>query len=347
MIGSGSRMKRSVARILSRSGLNHLRGSVLPRIAILTYHRVLPREEAVRYAFTGMTVTTTQFEAHMGRLARCYHVVDLPAAVECMRRGDIPRRAVAVTFDDGYRDNFDHAFPILQKFDLPATFFVVSGAIDGRSVLWWDRLTHIICALADARDRDDSLPERMPDWLTAAIRESTAAADALPIARRLVEQFNRMPRRERQDRLQALFAAAKSLEAAGSLMMSWDQLRAMKQAGMSIGAHTVTHDFLDELDDGKAQEEVDGCFGAIEQQTGPAPRVFAFPRGRCTPGLERVLERARVNAAVTTVHGLNGPRTGLFGLRRIDAGYCNSGAVFDPAVFDVELGGWFSPFRRS
>ncbi len=338
--------KSNLARIVQWSGLNHFKNSVLPQIAILTYHRVLPVEEAARYPFPGMVVSTGQFESHVTRLASRYRVLDFLVAIECLRTGSIPPRAVVVTFDDGYRDNFEHAFPILQKYGVPATFFVVSGAIDGQSTLWWDAVAHIAGEIAQARRQNNPLPPAMPDWLAALVRDELAAGDPLLIARKLVDHCNALPRREREERLKALSDVKTSRIARGDQMMSWDQVREMKRAGMRIGAHTVTHAFLDELDDGEAPTEVNGCFQTIEDHLGQDARLFAFPRGRCTQRLQRILERARVQAAVTTVHGLNDPRTDLFALKRLDGGYCDTGGTFDSAVFDVELGGWFTPFRR-
>ena len=80
------------------------------------------------------------FEQQMQFLSRCYRVMPLEELMERNRMGDVPPRAVAITFDDGYRDNYEFAFPVLRRYRLPATIFVTTGAIDNCDVLWHDRI---------------------------------------------------------------------------------------------------------------------------------------------------------------------------------------------------------------
>ena len=112
---------------------------VAPRFArrfqVLAYHKVSPDP----HPFFEPDHPSV-FEQHMQFLSRCYRVMPLMEIVERNRRGDIPHRAVAITFDDGYRDNYEYAFPILKKYGLSATIFVATGSIDTGEPLWHDRI---------------------------------------------------------------------------------------------------------------------------------------------------------------------------------------------------------------
>jgi peptidoglycan/xylan/chitin deacetylase (PgdA/CDA1 family) len=110
---------------------------------------VLMRQQAVIVAFhrirddsdpsDGLTVDTRTFTSYCEFFKRFFNVMPLPQLVGMLERGTTPSRALAITFDDGYRDNFVNAAPILERMGLPATFFVVSGWIGTDVVPFWDR----------------------------------------------------------------------------------------------------------------------------------------------------------------------------------------------------------------
>jgi len=105
------------------------------RFQILVYHKVSPDT----HPFFEPTHPVV-FEQQMQFLKQCYQIMPLTELVERAKRGDVPDRAVAITFDDGYRDNYEFAFPILKKYGLPATVFVATGAIGTGEILWHDRI---------------------------------------------------------------------------------------------------------------------------------------------------------------------------------------------------------------
>jgi peptidoglycan/xylan/chitin deacetylase (PgdA/CDA1 family) len=129
-------------------------------------------------------------------------------------------------------------------------------------------------------------------------------------------------------------------------MLTWDQLREMQRDGVRVAAHTVSHPFMDELQEEEIVREVEGCFERLRQELGVPPRLLAYPRGRVAEHVKRVLRRVHVEAAVTTESGVNRAGADLMHLRRVDPGMCRSRAGFDPWVFDAELSGCFDLFRR-
>ena len=105
------------------------------RFQILGYHKVSPDEHPF---FEPLPPDI--FEKQMQFLKSCYRVMSLQELVDRSARGEVPERAVAITFDDGYRDNFELAFPILQKYQIPATIFLTTAFIDRQDILWNDKV---------------------------------------------------------------------------------------------------------------------------------------------------------------------------------------------------------------
>src|SRR5690349_19511920 len=121
-------MLHSIAKLAVSLNLDCAANTVVerfsPRFQILGYHKVSPDPHPY-FA----PVHPEIFEQHMHFLKSCYNVMGLQEIVARAARGEVPERAVAITFDDGYRDNYDYAFPILRKYRFPATIFVATGAI--------------------------------------------------------------------------------------------------------------------------------------------------------------------------------------------------------------------------
>lgn len=277
-----------------------------PTFPILTYHRVNDEDDPFF-----PSISTELFEQQMAFVARAYVVLTVEELAERMRRRAVPRNAIAITFDDGYRDNLTHAAPILARHGLPATVFVVTGALAGGEPLWFDRL-----ALAFKHTRADawSAPwgARLP--LATLTQRRAATGEAL-------RRFKRLANEERRR------SVAGVLDALGvgderplkNLMLSWDDVQALMGLGVTIGAHTVTHPILSELPVAEARDEIVESARMIEAGCGQRPRAFAYPNGRAedygavVAGLVR---EAGFTCAVTTTFGVNTLTTPPHELRR-------------------------------
>jgi peptidoglycan/xylan/chitin deacetylase (PgdA/CDA1 family) len=328
-------MKGWLARGLRVSGANRLRGLIgPPRLTILTYHRVLPVPEAAAYEFEAMVTPRDHFEAQMALLRRRYPVLSLGEAVCRLEEGTLPRRAVCVTFDDGYLDNYVYAWPILEKYRIPATLFLVTGALDGSVRFWWDEVAAIVAAAPGCAD--GSLPGLLADL----------AKHGAPTARAVVDHLNGLSASDRQDALTGLRAAAPAgtMDAVAPTM-NWDHVREMQGSGTEFGAHTVTHAFVDELSEEALREEILASVRILGERLSRPCELFSFPRGRVSEGALRTLREAGIRAAVTTVPGTNHTGCELLRLRRLDSGYYRTKGRFDRSVFAVELEGWFNRRR--
>jgi peptidoglycan/xylan/chitin deacetylase (PgdA/CDA1 family) len=241
-------------------------------LPVLTYHRVIPREQCPGAKRPPNTLFTDEFDAHMTFVARRFHVPggsELRAFLE--GNATLPRYSLAVSFDDGYENNFVHALPVLRRHGLHAMFFVTSGFIGttGR-MFWFDRLDRLLSAVprAEVLQRLRRLDPTVPD---------------VP-GTRLHRWFKTLPHARQSGLLDALerqFGDAELPPADRTVygLMSWDQVRSLAAAGMTVGSHTANHQILAAVPPDAAREEMLSSRLRIERETGQPCWCFAYPNG--------------------------------------------------------------------
>lgn len=267
-------MKKAVAsRMLDRSGLRQLLHRLLPwsGLIALNYHRI-GDVQASRYDRGLWSASADAFGEQMRFLKREMDIVspaDLPAILK-KKRG----RYAMVTFDDGYRDNYEAAFPILRREGVAATFFVATGYIDSPSLPWWDEIAWMV-RTSVGRGFD------LPPWLEQPLRFDEP--DREQAVRTLLRKYKALPSVDADAYLHAIAAAAgtgrASSEDSKALWMNWDMLREMKAAGMTIGGHTVTHPVLARMTAEGQLSEIQTCARRLYQELGQPMTCFSYPVG--------------------------------------------------------------------
>ncbi len=279
------------------------------RYLVLIYHRVNDAPSP----FMIDCVPTALFDGMMAYLARHFDVIGLGEIVDRLRAEEpLPPRAVAITFDDGYEDNYLHAFPVLKARGLEAAFFVTAGLVERPGALWFDEVL-------DAFERTPLAFATLPGRAEPA--DLGGAAARLGEAHRVLEALKPMPDAEKRA---AIAALRESLGVApstpSSRLMRWEQIREMAEAGMEIGSHTLTHAILSRVPEPQAEREIVESKRLIEARISRPVRLFAYPNGKpgdYTAANIAMLDRAGFVAAVTTSPGANAPEVGLFRMRRV------------------------------
>jgi len=311
---------------VSRSGRRWPRIGIQKRqqatARILYYHRVNDDNDPF---FPALSIAA--FEAQMRFLSKSYRVVGL---AELLRRlADGPAEPVlAITFDDGYRDNYTYAFPILQRYGLPATIFLTTGSIDSGEPLWFERL-----ALAVKNTARDSIDLDFHSLQQLTLR---TPSERLKANAQIFSALRPLPDPERR-RLLAEILQKLALRDAGERahkMLTWDDARLMSANRIAFGGHTVTHPFLSRLTAEEFRWEASECKRRIEDELQLPVEHFAYPNGREEDfGLanKALVRQAGYRAAVTTIWGVNHSSTDPFELRR--------GGPWEesPAVFAYKL----------
>jgi peptidoglycan/xylan/chitin deacetylase (PgdA/CDA1 family) len=213
-------------------------------LLVLNYHRIGdPGSSGLDRDLFSTTVE--EFERQVVHLARSCEVIGLDDVLAALRarRG----RRVLVTFDDGYRDNFELAFPVLRAAGVPATFFLATGFLDRPRLSWWDELA----------------------WMGAGV-EAVAAYKRLP-AFEGDAFLNRMGERTGRGRAGA--------DAADGTWMTWDMAREMRDTGMAFGGHTVDHPVLARLPADRQEQEIRGCAQRLAEELAITMHAFSYPVG--------------------------------------------------------------------
>lgn len=261
------------SRLLCRSGLRALlhRSFRWSGVLVLNYHRIGEAQgsDYDRALWSASAEAFAEQMRYCNSQMEIISPVDLPGLLE-KKCG----RYAMVTFDDGYRDNYEVAFPILRHEGVPATFFVGSGFVDAPALSWWDEIawmvrTSLRSSLLLAPWIDAPLPFDEPDR-EAAIRV-------------LLRQYKTMPGQSTHDYLDAIAAATGTGrcpdQVSASMWMTWDMLREMKAAAMTLGGHSVTHPVLSRLSPQEQRHEIMECGRRLEQELGEPMRFFSYPVG--------------------------------------------------------------------
>ncbi len=274
-------------------------------LAVLTWHRV--DRPAVRpWLYPGLiSATPERFARQVEWLARRFRVLSVDDVLAARRRRRLPRRALLLTFDDGYADFAEHAWPILRAAGLPATLFVATdGAGSAPLPFWWDRL-HAALGTQDGGQEIRVLLNRLKDLphdrLLATVDEIAGPPTAWPYSRATLD---------------------------------WDALRRLSTQGVTIAPHTRTHPLLTRVPPAVARAEIESSRGdLLAALPGADGRVFAYPSGRFDESVVGVVDDLGFELAFTTDRGLNR----LGGAHRLRLRRFNVGGRSGPGALAAQL----------
>jgi peptidoglycan/xylan/chitin deacetylase (PgdA/CDA1 family) len=209
-----------------------------------------------------------EFDRQVAFLRRHYDVVH-PRDVPGLQRRGSGRHAL-ITFDDGYRDNYQLALPVLRRQRVPAAFFITTGFIDEGRVAWWDEIAWMV-----RRSARKALPPSA--WTNGAVELGEGAIQ------RLLRIHKRLPSARTAEYLGWLGQATGSGRCpkgeASTAWMTWDMVRELRDAGMAVGGHTVSHPVLSRMDRAGQEAEIAGCARRLHEELGEPMRWFAYPVG--------------------------------------------------------------------
>jgi peptidoglycan/xylan/chitin deacetylase (PgdA/CDA1 family) len=318
---------RVVRQAVIRSGLETLyftgayralRGFLGGLGAILTLHHVRPAGAAAFQPNRLLEVTPEFLEAAIvGLKASGFDLVSLDEMHRRLLDADPGRRFVSFTFDDGYRDNLQHAVPILRRHGVPFTLYVPASFPEGQGDLWWLTLERVVAA-ADAISLDLAGGRRRFDCRSPAQKQEAFAA--------IYWDLRALPREEQLRAAIRALAERHGVDTGrqcAELCMTWDELAELAADPLAtIGAHTVNHVMLAKASPGAVRLEMRGSADAIERRLGRRPAHFSYPVGDPTSAGPREFAIARelgFRTAVTTRPGVLFPehRAHLTALPRI------------------------------
>lgn len=265
-----------LARTLEQTGLGKLLSCTLARwhgLLVFNYHRVgnstdSPFDRAL------WSATQDEFDQQVRFLKSNFTIARIADLKSLLVAPD--ERAVLITFDDGYRDNFEVAFPVLQQHKVPATFFIASGFIDQRNIAWWDELAWMV-----RRSELKSLPvfDGHPQASDISGPEQQEAT-----IKQLLRTYKHLPEQKTDAFLNEIAKATGSGRCpphiANEMWMTWEMVRTMHAGGMDLGGHTVTHPVLANTDVDRQREEILQSKQRVETMVGCTMKAFSYPVGQ-------------------------------------------------------------------
>ncbi len=313
------------------------------QLMVMMYHRVLPEDHPDRqHEQPGMYVSPETFEMHMQELQARFEFVRLDDWIQKVSSGEtVPKMACAVTFDDGWRDNFEFAFPVLERYQIPATIFVVSEFVGMHYSFWPNRLARLLAglsaeelnALSSTDDAGWLFGLELSFNLSAQQNLGQAQIDEIIEASK---QFAEPELHRRLDQLDALLNKAQEKRAPD--MLDWQQIHAMVDSGLvTIGSHTRRHTrLLESLDDNALKDELEGSKQDIAMQLQRDVKLFCYPNGDFTAAAVDVVARNYLGAC-TTRSGWNTASGNRWKLNRIGV---HEDISSDRTAFLARLSGW-------
>lgn|SRR5574337_203846 len=290
------------------------------KVTIVQYHGVtaMPEPNQGIENCQGKHLAAGKFLDQMRYLHAHYHVVPLETIVSHYMKGTpFPDCCAVITFDDGYRNNYSVAYPILRAFDLPATIFVTTDFVSGKSPLWVDRIEYALSKSHKELLELDVLRKRM----TLSLNNDQERVTAQRLLKAVLKGLSQGLRSEVVSQLEekAGSALGGTRDDQGDFApLTWDEVVEMQRSQLiTIGSHTVTHPILPRCSPAEVEHELALSKALIEKVLSRSCRHFCYPNGDFNAGTRAEVRKAGHISAVCSMRGLNDGQTDLFAIKRI------------------------------
>jgi peptidoglycan/xylan/chitin deacetylase (PgdA/CDA1 family) len=272
-----SKSKRWLKKALLGSPVLPVMSRLFPSsAAILAYHSVAEDPQKTDHIL-GISRGLADFERHMKTIAQKFHPVTVEEIAQFAQGGrKLPAKAVAVTFDDGFADNYEVALPVLSKYGIPASFYIMVESVEQGTLPWYCRLRYAFNVA------------KVPTWTDPGsgrvfrldVLEQRKAAQSLSwdTGARLTGavQQEYVGRCERD-------LEVEPAKAPHGFMMTWDQVRGLRKAGHTIGGHTLWHPNVAQVTPAEARTEIVECKRRLEEKMGEPVEHFSYPHPALSP----------------------------------------------------------------
>lgn len=306
------------ARLLQASGCLWWARHRLQRsgaTVVLTFHRVLDDSEFQHTcSLAGIVVRRQTFERLAAYVSRKFEAVDFDRAIQQPGR----KMRIMFTFDDGWKDNYTNALPVIRELRIPVTVFVCPGLV-GRTLPFW------------------------PELVASLLSKATPPAESAEIES-LIETLKTYTPERRQKFIARLYeqysAPAGKDSYSGDQTVTWDDIREMDSAGVRFGCHTHTHQILTTVPAQTARQEIRDSKRAIEGTLYRRCDLFAYPNGNSSPATRRILAEEGFTAAFTTERGAWVAGCDRMEIPRVnvcEASVAGITGAFSPAMFQYNV----------
>jgi peptidoglycan/xylan/chitin deacetylase (PgdA/CDA1 family) len=289
------------------------------------YHRISNYAQGDEfYSGFEIGVSKENFEKQMQYIREKMNPISLKDLVECIIKSmTIPERAVAITFDDGYGDNYTIAYPILKRYKIPATIFLATGYIETSSIFWWDKVAEIIkktkAPFIELKNFCSFSNDKAFLFETIALMGHKDKENAIMILVKLFKTFDYEKISNATEVLQDKLKVADT-DIEKQPMLDWAQIEEMCKNGIDIGAHTVNHPDLTKINVEEVEEEICQSKKTIEERLNRQVSHFAYPYGlgeNYNKNIERIAKNLDFQSICTAETGIVTIKSDVFNLKRV------------------------------
>lgn len=305
-------MKKTLLKIIYNLGaFAPFQWAVRDKVLILTYHR-FSRDKSVSKISSG------EFAAHLEYLSKHNRVLPLSETVERLQNGkSLPPNTTVITIDDGYADAYEVAFPLLKKFNFPATVYCVTDFLDGKCWLWTDLMRYVL-------SKTESKSVKVEFDGGGKIETSlTGEKQRLETASRINSRLKKLPNDVKERRIRKIAESLRveipDLPTDEFAPVSWEQAREIDAEGVRIESHTVTHPILTNVSAKDLDFELANSKKRLEEVLNREAENFCYPNGSLNENVWKAVKNAGYKCATTTDYGFNAKGENPFLLKRIDA----------------------------
>lgn len=309
------------------------------QVAILMYHRVSPKIDP----WSLRSLSPQSFETQIKYFSKNYEILSLDRLIEYIVQGEpFPEKAVVMTFDDGYKDNYRYAYPILKRYNIPATIFLTTGHIGTGSLFWWDKVSY--CIQQTSLDKINL--KGFGSFSLRSEKEKYRAKSAL------LEGLKKLPGKKKDlliDELRAISGEEIPDDLGENLILSWDEIKEMSCDGIAFGAHTVNHPIIKNLPFDQAKWEIIQSKKDIEKMIGNPVTAFSYPNGIFSPDIAELVRTSGFKCAVAVSPcGPISLNDSLYGLGRIiiEEDFSKSKVMLSGLWGDLKFIHWSTVKRR-
>jgi peptidoglycan/xylan/chitin deacetylase (PgdA/CDA1 family) len=320
---------------------------------IVGYHRIVENfESSARHAIPSLLTSSAMLESHLDCLARQFEFVSLDDIGKYLESDRTFKRPVAaVTFDDGYSDNYRCALPILKRKGIPGAVFVVTDLVGTTKIQIYDKLFLLLSRL---QERNASVnPVLSKILVSVGVRREQLDCfqprDARPL-HLMTLLLTRLSRLQIQQTMSALEEEARVEQTALDEMapLSWEMIREMHRNGITIGSHTMSHALLNQETANRTQEELLGSKSVLEEKLGSKVDHFAYPDGRFNPDVVDAVRSAgyRYGYGICRTRDVRHPLLTIPRKVLWERACVNAFGKFSPAVMKCHTNWAFEGSRR-
>ncbi len=298
---------------IEKGGFWFLRNFDEPLLLIISYHKVCSSMDSYGY----MTMPADAFEGHIKFIKDNFNVVAMIDGLNLIKEEGRRGVYVSINLDDGYMDNFTHAFPVLKKYSVPATLFLTTDFIGKDHLFWWDEVFQLIQG-SGCKSHGVSQGRSIQDAFKAGYVNDFLMNKKEPNIRDFVDKLRKKSR------------LSKGITR--NRMLGWPEIKEMVSSGMNFGSHTMTHKNLLLMEDKEIRKELMDSRLELEKNLGPKKFGFCYPFSIYDDRVRDIVKDAGFDYARTSISGSNTKNTDKFSLRCIDASFLFNKVLFTSSV---------------